>query len=73
MTLLTTGQIAEQFGVQRQQVSYALERRNIQPRFRAGIMRLFDEGQIPVIEAALKSIRPKRSGKDCDAVAAERE
>jgi len=55
--VFTTGQIAEQSGVRREQVAYAIHREGIEPVGRAGIVRLFGEGQIGAIREGLYNIQ----------------
>ena len=59
-TMVTTGQIAKDVGVHRSKIDYAIEKAGIQPRGRAGIIRLFSTDQISVIEAALATIKVRR-------------
>ena len=50
MLVLTTGQIAEQIGEDRDRVSYAIRKAGVQPIGRAGLVRLFPQTAIdPVI------------------------
>lgn len=58
--LLTLGDVARQLGVRRAQVQYAVEKSGIQERGRAGIFRLFSADQVPVIEAALFTVRERK-------------
>ncbi len=58
--LLTVGDIARRIGVPRAQVDYALDKGGIRERTRAGILRLFSPDQIPVIKAALATVRSRR-------------
>ena len=58
--LLTLGDIARRLGVRRAQLQYAVEKVGIRERGRAGILRLFSPDQIPVIEAALGTVRSRR-------------
>ena len=57
--LMTVGDIAREIGVPRARIDYALEKSGIRERARAGILRLFDRDQLPVIEAALKTVRTR--------------
>ena len=59
--LLTVGDVARRLGVPRARIDYALDKSGIRERSRAGILRLFGEEQLPVIEAALKTVRSRRS------------
>ncbi len=58
--LLTVGDIARRIGVPRARVDYALDKAGIRERARAGILRLFSPDQLPVIEAALATVRSRR-------------
>ena len=58
---LTTGQLAERLGVPRSRVEYAIQKAGIRERGRAGILRLFSLDQVPVIEAAIGTIRRRRA------------
>lgn len=57
--LLTVGDIARRIGVPRARIDYALDKGGIRERGRAGILRLFALDQIPVIEAALGTVRSR--------------
>ena len=56
----TVGDIARRIGVPRARVDYALDKGGIRERGRAGILRLFSIDQIPVIEAALGTVRTRQ-------------
>lgn len=58
--LLTVGDIARRIGVPRARIDYALDKGGIRERGRAGILRLFSLDQIPVIEAALGTVRTRQ-------------
>lgn len=58
--LLTVGDVARRIGVPRARVDYALDKAGIRERARAGILRLFSPDQIPVIEAALLTVRTRQ-------------
>ena len=58
--LLTVGDIARRIGVPRSRLDYAIDKAGIRERSRAGILRLFSSDQIPVMEAALTSVRSRR-------------
>ena len=60
MTLLTVGDVARHFGVPRAKIDYALDKSGIRERSRAGILRLFGEDQLPVIQAALRTVKSRR-------------
>ena len=51
--LKTTGDVAKQIGVSRQNVDYAISRYRIQETQRAGIVRLFDAGAVNRIMRAI--------------------
>ena len=56
-TLFTIGDLTRRAafdGIRQQQISYAIREYRIEPRQRAGIIRLFSEDQIPTILAALR-------------------
>lgn len=55
--MLTIGDIAKLLGVPRSRLDYAVAKIGIQERGRAGIIRLFSDDQIPVMRAALESVR----------------
>lgn len=64
MDMLTVGEIARSIGVPRTRVDYAIDKAGIRERGRAGILRLFSPDQIPVIQAALTTIRERRIPKN---------
>ena len=59
--LMTVGDVARQLGLSQSRVNYAIDKAGIRERGRAGILRLFSPDQVPVIRAALATIREKRS------------
>lgn len=59
--LLTTGVIARKLGVARARLDYAIDKAGIRERGRAGILRLFSPNQIPVLEAALRTVRSRNA------------
>lgn len=59
--MLTVGEIARAVGEPRARVDYAIEKAGIRERRRAGILRLFGRDQVPVIEAALRTVRTIRN------------
>ena len=61
--LLTIGEIARRLGVARTRLDYAIDKAGIRERGRAGILRLFSPDQIPVIEAALATVRIRGAQK----------
>ena len=60
MIMFTVGDIARRLQVSRARVAYAVEKLGVHERTRAGILRLFSEDQLPVIEAAIKTVRDRR-------------
>ena len=58
--LLTVGDLSRRIGVPRARINYAIDKAGIQERGRAGILRLFTTDQLPVIQAALKTVRSRR-------------
>ena len=58
--LMTVGDIARRIGIPRARVDYALDKAGIRERTRAGILRLFSLDQLPVIEAALGTVRTRQ-------------
>lgn len=58
--VLTLGDVARRLGVARTRVDYAIAKVGIRERGRAGVLRLFSEDQVPVIEAALSTVRENR-------------
>ena len=59
--LMTIGDIARKLGIARTRLEYAIEKAGIRERSRAGILRLFSSDQVPVIEAALATVRTRRA------------
>lgn len=57
---MTLGDIARQLGEKRTRVQYAVEKAGIPERGRAGILRLYSADQLPVIQAALETVRPHK-------------
>ena len=57
--LLTVGDIARRIGVPRARLGYAIAKAGIRERARAGILRLFSVDQIPVIKAAVDTVRTR--------------
>lgn len=62
--LLTVGDIARRIGVPRARVDYALDKAGIRERTRAGIIRLFSPDQLPVIQAALATVRSRQRNSE---------
>jgi hypothetical protein len=57
--LLTTGAIARQEGVPTSTVNYAIASYQIEPRQRAGILRLYDQAGVDAIRSAMRRIRDR--------------
>ena len=60
--LLTLRDIARECGVRFHQVKYAISEYGIEPRQRAGIIRLYSRDDIPTVKAALERIAERRRG-----------
>ncbi len=60
--LHTIGEIARRERVPLHRVSYAVDSYRIEPTQRAGIIRLFDDGKVEVIRAALRRIAGRNGG-----------
>lgn len=63
--LLTLGQIARRLGEPTHRVKYAIERHQIEPIRRAGIIRMFSPDQLAQIEAALRRTHLKGDHNGC--------
>ena len=61
-TLWTVARIAEHLGASRHRVEYVIDTRGIRPLDRAGIARIFDASDVPVIAATLARIDADREG-----------
>ena len=64
---LTVGQIAERLGVPLHRVKYAISTSGIKPAMRVGILRVWRECDIPLIQTAVNEIavnRPKGDDQD---------
>lgn len=59
--LLTLGQLAKRLNVSIHQLKYAIEQNNIEPVTRVGIIRVWSEENIPLIESALRRIAGRRN------------
>ena len=57
MQLLTTGVIAKKLKVDRDAVSYALRKMKVEPKGRAGQVRIFPESALKVVEEYLRTNR----------------
>ena len=57
MLVLTTGQIAEQIGEDRDRVSYAIRKAGVQPIGRAGLVRLFPQTALNAVKVFLDAKR----------------
>ena len=60
MLVLTTGQIAEQLGENRDKVSYAVRRAGVEPIGRAGLVRLFPASAVETVRTFLAARQPHR-------------
>lgn len=56
--ILTAKDVARILGITRARVYYALDKAGIQPLARAGGVALYSPDQVPLIQAALKNVRP---------------
>ena len=61
--LFTLGQLAEKLDVSTHQLKYAIEQYRIKPKMRVGIIRVWSEDSIPLIESALARIQANRGGR----------
>lgn len=63
-SLLTPGRLADELGVPLARVTYILRtRRHIQPRARAGTLRLYSYDVLPLLRHELNAIDARRAGK----------
>ncbi len=60
--LLTIGDLANLLGVSIHRLKYAIEQYKIEPTRRVGIIRVWSEDKVPLIENALARIAAKKSG-----------
>lgn len=60
-TMYTLGDLARRFNVSLPQVKYALEASRIEARQRVGIVRVWNDDDLPAIESALKRIAERRA------------
>jgi hypothetical protein len=60
--LLTIGEIAERLGVSMHRLKYAIDQYRIVPDRRVGIIRVWSEDKLPLIESALARIAENRHG-----------
>lgn len=60
--LLTLGQLAERLDVSTHRLKYALDQYRIAPAARVGIIRVWSEDAIPLIESALRRIAANKGG-----------
>lgn len=56
--ILTVKELSKKLGVTRAKAYYAIDKAGIEPRGRAGSVALYSPDQVPLIEAALKNVRP---------------
>lgn len=62
-TLLTVGDIARQLSVPQHKVNYAIEKEGILEQGRVGILRIFSQEQVLIIQAAIDNLRPMKARK----------
>lgn len=60
--LLTIGEIAERLDVSMHRLKYAIDQYKIVPDRRVGIIRVWSEDKLPLIERALAKIAENRHG-----------
>jgi len=60
MNFLTVGDIAQRLKVDRDEVSYAVRKANIEPVGRAGIVRLFSGSAVGTVKKFINSKRQSR-------------
>jgi DNA-binding transcriptional MerR regulator len=60
--LLTLGEISERLGVSTHRLKYAIEQYKIPPTRRVGIIRVWSDDKIPLIQKALAQIAENRGG-----------
>ncbi len=61
MLVLTTGQIAEQIGSDRDRVAYAIRKARVEPVGRAGMVRLFPQSAVGIVREFLAANRESRA------------
>ncbi len=61
MVILSTGQIAEEIGQDRDRVSYAIRKMGVEPVGRAGLVRLFPQSAVRTVKGSLESRKEKES------------
>lgn len=59
---LTLGELATQLSTSKHQVKYAIDQYRIEPAMRIGIIRVWSEDSIPLIQSALSRIAANRGG-----------
>ena len=64
--LLTVGDLAREFGVPIHKLKYAIEVYRIEPRQRAGILRLWSRDDLPAVRSALSRISGRQYGRTVD-------
>lgn len=69
--LMTIGELAIRLGVSTHRLKYAIDQYHIEPTRRVGIIRVWSEDQIFLIESALSKIGRKRGPRICDPASAE--
>ena len=63
MLVLTTGQIAEQIGTDRDRVAYAIRKARVEPVGRAGMVRLFPQSAVGVVRDFLAANRTRKQSE----------
>ena len=63
MNVLTVGDIAKELGVDRDAVTYAVRKANIEPVGRAGIVRLFSGSAVETVRQFIQSKRQYHGGQ----------
>jgi hypothetical protein len=58
--LLTIREVARELGVRTHRATYAVDQFDIEPRQRAGVIRLFSRDQLPEIRSAITRIAGNR-------------
>jgi hypothetical protein len=61
--ILTLGDVARRLDKSPHVVDYAIRTYRIEPRQRAGILRLWAEADVPTIAAAMRRVSERRGGR----------
>ncbi len=67
MLVLSTGQIAEEIGEDRDRVSYAIRKAGVKPIGRAGLVRLFPQSAVATVKDFLQEKRDQKEHVPCSA------